>query len=124
MSLRSFLGGMTVKQHARSRLLLVAVGLVAVGLVTSVVAARLRADDAKKAAEGAKPSQLAKDLVGAWALAGTPDKPEDPVAKGGRLKFFAGKNWCITDSDAQNGKVVFHHGGPLDHLVLWVTDPL
>jgi hypothetical protein len=79
--------------------------LIAVGLVTAVAAARLRADDATK------PSQLAKDLVGTWALAGTPDKPEDPPAKGGRLKFFTGKSWCITQCDADSGKVIFHHGG-------------
>jgi hypothetical protein len=72
--------------------------------LTSSVAPRLRADDADK------PSQLAKDLVGTWILAGTPDKPEDPPAKGGRLKFFTGKNWCITQA-GDDGKVIFHHGG-------------
>ncbi len=93
---------------ARSRFLFVAAAL---ALATSAVMARSRADDAKKAGDGAKPSQLAKDLVGTWILAGTPDKPEDPPAKGGRLKFFTGKAWCITDSGAGDGKVVFHHGG-------------
>ena len=35
----------------------------------------------------------------------------DPAAKGGRLKFFTGKAWCITESNPADGKVVFHHGG-------------
>jgi hypothetical protein len=90
---------------------LFAATLVAIGLATSVVLARPRADDPKEPADGTKPSQLAKDLVGTWALAGTPDKPEDPPAKGARLKFFTGKSWCITQCDAQTGKVIFHHGG-------------
>ena len=94
-----------MRPHAKSRRVFLSVALVAVGLATSAVATRLRADDAKK------PSQLAKNLVGTWVLAGTPDKPEDPPAKGGRLKFFTGKSWCITQADAQDGKVIFHHGG-------------
>ncbi len=88
--------------RTKSRLLILA-AILAVGLATSTLARGLRADDAK-------PSDLAKNLVGTWALAGTPDKPEDPPAKGGRLKFFTGKCWCITDAGA-DGKVVFHHGG-------------
>ncbi len=100
-----------MKPPLRSRLLFLAATLVAVDLATSAVLARPRTDDAKEPADGTKPSQLAKDLVGTWALAGTPDKPEDPPAKGGRLKFFTGKNWCITQCDAQSGKVIFHHGG-------------
>ena len=102
---------MTVIHPTRSRFLFMPAALLAVGLATSAVAARLRPDDAKKPADEAKPSQLSKDLVGTWALAGTPDKLEDPPAKGGRLKFFTGKNWCITQYEAQSGKVVFHHGG-------------
>jgi hypothetical protein len=99
-----------VNQPARPRLPFLAAALVAVGLAASAVAVRLMADDAKPA-EGAKASQLARDLVGTWILAGTPDKPVDPPEKGGRLKFFTGKSWCITQADAQSGKVVFHHGG-------------
>ena len=89
---------------AKSRLVFLSVA-VAFGLAASTVAPKLRADDANKA------SQLARDLIGTWVLAGTPDKPEDPPAKGGRLKFFTGKSWCITQADAQDGKVIFHHGG-------------
>ncbi len=96
-------GGSIVNHRTRSRLLVLTIALLAAGLATSTIAKGLRADDAK-------PSDLAKNLVGTWALAGTPDKPEDPPAKGGRLKFFTGKCWCITQSDAE-GKVVFHHGG-------------
>ncbi|HEY7331266.1 MAG TPA: hypothetical protein VH592_26770 [Gemmataceae bacterium] len=70
----------------------------------------LGADDnlPKKAAELTK---LAKDLIGTWAYAGTPDEAADPPKSGGRLKFFTGKNWCITQSDPDSGKVIFHHGG-------------
>jgi hypothetical protein len=96
-------GGTTVNHRMRSRLLVLTVALVAGGLATSTIAKGLRAHDAK-------PSDLARNLVGTWALAGTPDKPEDPPAKGGRLKFFTGKCWCITEAGADN-KVVFHHGG-------------
>jgi hypothetical protein len=70
---------------------------------------RLRAADDPK--PEATQAQLAKDLVGAWILAGTPDKPEDPPKTGGRIKFFTGKNWCITQADPETGKVIYHHGG-------------
>jgi hypothetical protein len=100
-----------VNQPASSLRPFMAASLLAVILVASVVTIRLRADDAKKPADEAKPSQLAKDIVGGWALAGTPEKPEDPPAKGGRIKFFSGKNWCITQADPADGKVIFHHGG-------------
>lgn len=74
-------------------------------------AVRLRADDPKKPDGAVKESKLARDLVGTWALAGTPDKVEEPPKAGGRLKFFTGKHWCITQADAETGKVIFHHGG-------------
>ena len=32
-------------------------------------------------------------------------------ASGGRLKFFSGKHWNITQADPITGVVVFHHGG-------------
>lgn len=92
-----------MNRAVRFRLPFLAAALVAAALATSA-AAWPRADDEK-------PSGLARDLVGTWVLAGTPDKPEDPPAKGGRLKFFTGKNWCITQADPQTGQVVFHHGG-------------
>jgi hypothetical protein len=60
---------------------------------------------------GAQPTKLAKDLVGTWVLVGTPDKISDPPKSGGRLKFFTGKNWAVTQADADTGKVQFHHGG-------------
>ena len=91
-----------MSRRTKSRLLVLPAALLVAGLAMSAVANRLRADD--------KPSDLAKNLIGTWILAGTPDKPEDPPQKGGRLKFFTGKNWCITESD-KDGKVVFHHGG-------------
>jgi hypothetical protein len=57
------------------------------------------------------PGNLARELVGTWILIGTPDKVGDPPKTGGRLKFFTGKHWCVTQSDAKTGKVIFHHGG-------------
>ena len=69
---------------------------------------RLRADD-KPAAGG--PSQLARELIGTWVLAGTPDKVEEPPANGGRYKFFTGKHWTVTQADPESGEVIYHHGG-------------
>jgi hypothetical protein len=69
----------------------------------------LRAEDGK-AQPDANPSPLARGLIGTWVLAGTPDKEEEPPAKGGRLKFITGKHWTVTESD-EAGQVVYHHGG-------------
>ena len=59
----------------------------------------------------AKPSQLARDAIGTWILAGTPGKVADPPAAKGPLKFFTGKYWTFTQADPQTGKVLYHHGG-------------
>jgi len=85
-----------------------AIRVAAVLLVWAVVVPVGAGDEPKK---GAEPAKLAKDLVGTWVLVGTPDKVGDPPKTGGRLKFFTGKNWCMTESDPESGKVVFHHGG-------------
>jgi len=69
---------------------------------------QLRADD-KPAADG--PSQLAKQMIGTWVLAGTPEKVEEPPANGGRYKFFTGKHWCVTQADPDSGEIIYHHGG-------------
>ncbi|MBX9582795.1 MAG: hypothetical protein K2X87_21015 [Gemmataceae bacterium] len=82
--------------------------VVAVLAVSAAVGAWLRADD--KPAEKDK-KDVGRQMVAAWALAGTPDKPEDPPEKGGRLKFFTGRHWAITDYNPDTGKVIFHHGG-------------
>ena len=65
----------------------------------------------KPQADQDKPSQLAKDLIGTWALAGTPDNVVEPPADGGRLKLIAGGHWSVTQYDPQTGKVIYHHGG-------------
>jgi hypothetical protein len=57
------------------------------------------------------PSKLAKELIGTWVLAGTPDKIEEPPADGGRYKFFTGKHWTVTQADPTSGEVIYHHGG-------------
>src|SRR5262249_33932055 len=64
-----------------------------------------------QAKEGAQTSPLARDLVGTWILAGTPDRFEDPPPAKGPLKFFTGKHWTFTQADPATGKVVYHHGG-------------
>jgi hypothetical protein len=69
----------------------------------------LRAQD--KPAAVAEPSSLAKNLVGTWILVGEPgDIGEVPTA-GGRLKFFTGRHWMITQADPASGVTTFHHGG-------------
>jgi hypothetical protein len=74
----------------------------------AVARGRLLADD-KPAAEG--PSKLAKELIGTWVAAGTPEQPEEPAANGGRYKSFTGKHWAVTRHDPETGEVEYHHGG-------------
>ncbi len=64
----------------------------------------------KQADAGAKTSQLAKDMIGTWLHAGTPDKIVDPPPRG-PLKFLAGNHWSFTHPDPATGKVLYHHGG-------------
>jgi beta-lactamase regulating signal transducer with metallopeptidase domain len=56
-------------------------------------------------------SDLANRLIGAWVLVGTPDKVGPVPTEGGRIKFYTGKYFCITECDPKNNVVVFHHGG-------------
>jgi len=100
-----------MNELASDRSLPRAVVIVALALVLpTTIAFRLRADDKHAPAE-TKPSQLAKDLIGRWVLVGTPDKVVEPPKAGGRLKFFTGRHWVITQADPETGKVIFHHGG-------------
>src|SRR5262249_55808640 len=70
----------------------------------------LRADDHPSA--GPKEStKLAKGLIGTWVLVGTPEKVGEAPKSGGRLKFFTGKHWVVTQAEPETGKVIFHHGG-------------
>ena len=71
----------------------------------------LFAADDGQAKAGTQTSQLARNLVGTWILAGTPEKFDDPPAAKGPLKFFTGKHWTFTQADTATGKVVYHHGG-------------
>ena len=81
------------------------------GFVTADTA-RMRAEAAPqdKAAEPSK-SQLAKDLIGTWAYAGTPDDVNEPPEGGGHYKYFTGKHWCVTKANTETGKVEYHLGG-------------
>ena len=83
------------------------VGATTLALYTATVI-RLRA--AEKPADPPS-SQLAKDLVGTWELAGTPEKPNDAPEGVRGLKFRTGKYWTITNFDKKTGVVGFHHGG-------------
>ena len=85
--------------------------VVLLGFVTAYTA-RMRAEAAPqdKAAEPSK-SQLAKDLIGTWAYAGTPDDVKEPPEGGGHYKYFTGKHFCVTKADPETGKVEYHHGG-------------
>ena len=90
--------------------------------IVAATRARIQAEHAMRAervslwAEGgqlktdASPSPLAKGLIGTWDMAGTPDNEEEPLAKGGRLKFITGKHWTLTHYD-EAGKVTLHQGG-------------
>src|SRR6266478_4258159 len=59
----------------------------------------------------APPSQLGKDLIGTWILVGKPGEVGEAPAVGGRLKFFTGRHWTITQADPKTGVTIFHHGG-------------
>lgn len=84
-----------------------AFALLALTLAAPVVV--LRAGD--KTAAAAAPSQLAKDLIGTWVLVGKPGEAGEAPATGGRLKFFTGRHWTMTQADPKTGVTIFHHGG-------------
>jgi hypothetical protein len=92
----------TQKQFGWTAFAFVAVAFISVAMVSA-----LRAQEETPEPE-AEPSKLAKDLIGAWTLVGTPDSNEETPTK--RLKFFAGKHWLVTEAD-DGGKVTIHHGG-------------
>ena len=50
-------------------------------------------------------------LIGAWVMVGTPDKVAEAPASGGRMKFFTGKSFCVTQAEPKTGVVIYHHGG-------------
>ena len=81
---------------------------VTVVLMVSAVVLPVGAGEPK---EGKDQAKLAKELIGTWVLVGTPDKVGDPPESGGRLKFFTGRHWTVTEADPKTGKVIFHHGG-------------
>jgi len=99
----------TMKRSTTSRYIprAAALGLLALELATVVLI--LRAEDKTTAA--AAPSQLAKDLIGTWVLVGKPGEVGEAPATGGRLKFFTGRHWTITQADPKTGETIFHHGG-------------
>jgi hypothetical protein len=69
---------------------------------------RLRAAEAQAAQA---PSQLAKDLIGAWELTGTPEKPNEPPEGVRSFKFRSARVWTVTGYNKTTGVVLYHHGG-------------
>jgi hypothetical protein len=83
----------------------------AIGIAaTLAIVVLLRADD-KKSDASPKASQLARDAIGVWIQAGTPDKIEDPPSPKNPLKFVIGNRWSFTQPDPETGQVTYHHGG-------------
>ena len=93
----------TMKQHILRAAI---VGILLTVISTSSIV--LRAEDQAAVVPQA---QLAKDLIGTWILVGEPGKVEEPPASGGRLKFFTGWHWIITQADPKTGVTIYHHGG-------------
>jgi beta-lactamase regulating signal transducer with metallopeptidase domain len=56
-------------------------------------------------------SELANELKGAWILVGRPGQVGKAPSSGGRIKFFTGDHWCITQAEPKSGVVLFNHGG-------------
>ena len=80
-------------------------------LVLALPTALLVLHAADKTTATAPPSQLAQELIGTWILVGEPGKVDEVPAAGGRLKFFTGRHWTITQADPATGVTIFHHGG-------------
>jgi hypothetical protein len=64
-----------------------------------------------KPAAATDETQLAKQLIGTWILVGKPGQIGEAPASGGRLQFFTGTHWLITQANPKTGVVIFHHGG-------------
>jgi hypothetical protein len=88
---------------------LLQVAAIGVLALTLPMAGLLPAQD--KPAPAQEQSPLAKDLLGTWILVGEPGKVAEAPAAGGRLKFFTGRHWMITQADPETGVTLFHHGG-------------
>jgi hypothetical protein len=90
----------------RNILRVAAISLLALTLPTaSLVLAQ------EKPASAQKELPLAKNLLGTWILVGQPGKVGEAPAAGGRLKFFTGRHWIITQADPRSGVTIYHHGG-------------
>ena len=81
----------------------------AISMLTLTTATCLQAQD--KPATAREQTSLAKNLLGTWINVGKPGEVGEAPAAGGRLKFFTGRHWIITQADPETGVTVFHHGG-------------
>jgi len=87
-------------------------GVLIISLLSLIIlfVGQLSAQD-KETPSPSAASKLAKDLIGTWILVGTPDEVGEPPTAGGRLRFFTGRHWCITEANPKTGVVINHHGG-------------
>ena len=63
-----------------------------------------------ESATAQKPESLQQRMLGVWVLAGKPGAEIEPKP-GARLKFFGLGYWVITQHSANDGRVIYHHGG-------------
>src|SRR5262245_39337538 len=69
-----------------------------------------KATSEEKSAATSAPSQLAKDMIGAWVHLARPRKVMEVPAEAGPRKCRTGKHWTLTYADP-TGLVTEHFGG-------------
>lgn len=82
---------------------LISLGIGAMVLAAAGMTAIFAADD-KQPDAVAKKSQLERDLIGTWILAGTPDKFDDPPPAKGPLKVLHGQALVVHSSRSGDRK--------------------
>lgn len=96
-----------MNRHPRTSFVVAGIALVVLGQFVVGLIGPARGEDKPEPAQ----SELAKKMIGTWVLVGTPDNVGETPKSGGRLKFFTGRHWTITEADPANNEVNFHHGG-------------
>ncbi|UCC98107.1 MAG: hypothetical protein JSW66_19950 [Phycisphaerales bacterium] len=81
-------------------------GVLVLSLLSLLILSSCHGSAADKVAPlSSAPSQLSKDMIGAWVLVG------NPPAEGGQLKFRTARHWIATLADPDTGEVIGNHGG-------------
>src|SRR3954447_8497103 len=81
--------------------------IVALLLLSSIVVTSPAASDS---AQSLPREDVGSQLIGTWTF--VENIEHNQVAPGkGRLMFYTGKHWLITQADLRTHEVVFHHGG-------------